>query len=40
MKTIDRISVIITAYKNAELVSRCVNSLRTAFGGVFLVLVH
>ena len=34
MKTIDRISVLITAYKNAELVKRCVDSLRAAFGGV------
>ena len=34
MKTIDRISVLITAYKNAELVRRCVDSLRTSFGGV------
>ena len=33
MKTIDRISVLITAYKNAELVKRCVDSLRVAFGG-------
>ena len=33
MKTIDRISVLITAYKNAELVKRCVDSLRAAFGG-------
>ena len=32
--TIDRISVLITAYKNAELVKRCVDSLRAAFGGV------
>ena len=34
MRTIDRISVLITAYKNAELVKRCVDSLRAAFGGV------
>ena len=33
MKTIDRISVLITAYKNADLVKRCVDSLRVAFGG-------
>ena len=33
MQTIDRISVLITAYKNAELVKRCVDSLRGAFGG-------
>lgn len=33
MRTIDRISVLITAYKNAELVSRCLDSLRKAFGG-------
>lgn len=33
MKTIDRISVLITAYKNAELVKQCVDSLRAAFGG-------
>ena len=31
--TIDRISVLITAYKNADLVKRCVDSLRAAFGG-------
>lgn len=34
MKTIDRISVLITAYKNADLVKRCVDSLRAAFGGM------
>lgn len=34
MKTIDRISVLITSYKNAELVKRCVDSLRAAFGGM------
>ena len=34
MKTIDRISILITAYKNAELVKRCIDSLRAAFGGV------
>ena len=34
MTTIDRISVLITAYKNAELVKRCVDSLRESFGGV------
>ena len=34
MKAIDRISVLITAYKNADLVKRCVDSLRESFGGV------
>ena len=34
MKAIDRISVLITAYKNADLVKRCVDSLRSAFGGM------
>ncbi len=34
MKTIDRISILIAAYKNAELVKRCVDSLKAAFGGV------
>lgn len=33
MRTIDRISVLITAYKNADLVKRCVDSLRIAFDG-------
>lgn len=33
MKTIERISILITAYKNAELVKRCVDSLLRAFGG-------
>ena len=32
MKTLDRISVLIAAYKNAELVKRCMDSLRVAFG--------
>jgi len=32
-ETIDRISVLITAYKNADLVRRCVDSLVQAFGG-------
>lgn len=30
----NRISVLITAYRNSELVKRCVDSLRTACGGV------
>ena len=34
MKTIDRISILITAYKNADLVKRCIDSLRESFGGV------
>lgn len=34
MATIDRISILITAYKNADLVKRCVDSLKCAFGGV------
>lgn len=29
----ERISVLITAYKNSELVERCVSSLKAAFGG-------
>lgn len=33
MTAIDRVSILITAYKNAELVKRCVDSLLTAFGG-------
>lgn len=33
MNAIDRISVLITAYKNADLVRRCVDSLLRAFGG-------
>lgn len=32
-KTIERISVLITAYKNADLVERCVSSLKKAFDG-------
>jgi GT2 family glycosyltransferase len=31
--TIDRISILITAYKNSELVERCVSSLKAAFDG-------
>ena len=31
--TIDRISVLITAYKNADLVRRCLGSLVAALGG-------
>lgn len=34
MRTIDRISILIAAYKNAELLKRCVDSLRAAFGGI------
>ena len=33
MDTIDRISVLIAAYRNADLLKRCVESLRAAFGG-------
>ncbi len=33
MATIDRISILITAYKNADLVKRCVDSLKESFGG-------
>ena len=33
MNAIDRISVLITAYKNAELVKRCVDSLLEVYGG-------
>lgn len=32
-RTIDRVSILITAYKNANLVKRCVDSLRESFGG-------
>ena len=32
-KTIDRVSILITAYKNANLVKSCVDSLRESFGG-------
>jgi len=33
-ETIDRISILIASYKNVELLKRCVDSLRAAFGGV------
>lgn len=33
LPTIERISILITAYKNAGLVERCLSSLKRAFGG-------